>query len=124
MIRTTKLILLAALFLPALLWTGTADAAEAETLFKFYCAQCHGLDGKGTGPNVTKDFPVTPRDFTNTAEMNKLSDNDIRGIVMDGGPSASKSPLMPPWGKTLSGKDVDVLVKYLRKFCNCKGKPG
>jgi hypothetical protein len=31
---------------------------------------------------------------------------------------------MPPWGKTLSDGDVDGLVKLLRKFCNCKGKPG
>ncbi|MDP6428450.1 MAG: cytochrome c [Rhodospirillales bacterium] len=128
MIRTTKKYLLSALFLPVLLWAtdsiSGAKAAETEQLYKFYCAQCHGLSGKGTGPNVTKDFPVTPRDFTNTAEMNKLSDNDIRGIVMDGGPSASKSPLMPPWGKTLSDKDVDGLVKLMRKFCNCKGKPG
>jgi len=122
--RTAKIILFAALFLPALFAANVGAAAEAEQVFKFYCAQCHGLNGKGGGPNVTKDFPVTPRDFTNTAQMNKLSDNDIRGIVMDGGPSASKSPLMPPWGKTLSDGDVDGLVKLLRKFCNCKGKPG
>ncbi|MBT3553319.1 MAG: cytochrome c [Rhodospirillaceae bacterium] len=124
MMRTAKIILFAALFLPALFAANVGAAAEAEQVFKFYCAQCHGLNGKGGGPNVTKDFPVTPRDFTNTAQMNKLSDNDIRGIVMDGGPSASKSPLMPPWGKTLSDGDVDGLVKLLRKFCNCKGKPG
>ncbi len=101
-----------------------ASAAEAEQAFKFYCAQCHGLGGKGDGPNVSKDFPVSPRNFTNAAEMNKLSDADVKNVILDGGPAASKSPMMPPWGKTLTPEDVDGLVKHLRKLCQCKGKQG
>jgi mono/diheme cytochrome c family protein len=101
-----------------------AGAAEIEKVFKFYCAQCHGLGGKGDGPNVTKDFPVSPRNFTNAAEMNKLSDADLKNVILDGGPSVSKSPMMPPWSKTLTGEEVGGLVKHLRKLCNCKGKQG
>ncbi len=97
-------------------------AAEVEKVFKFYCSQCHGLTGKGDGPNVTKDFPVSPRNFTNAAEMDKLSDADIKNVVMDGGPAMSKSPMMPPWGKTLTEADVDLLVTYLRQLCACEGK--
>ncbi len=99
------------------------QAAETEQLFKFYCAQCHGLEGKGNGPNVGKEFPVDPRNFTKSDEMEKLSDADIKNVILDGGPSMSKSPMMPPWGKTLTEEDVDGLVKYLRKLCNCTGKP-
>ncbi|MBM3566503.1 MAG: cytochrome c [Alphaproteobacteria bacterium] len=114
----------AALLILALPAAGTARAEDVETLFKFYCAQCHGLDGKGGGPNVSKDFPVTPRDFTIAAEMNKLTDADVRNVIADGGPAASKSPLMPPWGKTLSEAEIGELTKHLRKLCNCKGKQG
>ncbi|MBT5109536.1 MAG: cytochrome c [Rhodospirillaceae bacterium] len=99
-------------------------AVEIEKVFKFYCAQCHGLGGKGDGPNVTKDFPVSPRNFTNATEMDKLSDADLKNVILDGGPSVSKSPMMPPWGKTLSGEEVDGLVKHLRTLCKCKGKQG
>jgi cytochrome c oxidase cbb3-type subunit III len=99
-----------------------APAAEVEQVFKFYCAQCHGLGGKGDGPNVTKDFPVSPRNFTNAVEMNKLSDADIMNVILDGGPAASKSPMMPPWSKTLAEEEVDALVKHLRKLCNCEGR--
>jgi len=102
--------------------TTPASAAETEEVFKFYCAQCHGLGGKGDGPNVTKDFPVSPRNFTDAAEMNKLSDADILNVIMDGGPSVSKSPMMPPWGKTLSEDEVKGLVSYLRVLCACEGK--
>jgi cytochrome c oxidase cbb3-type subunit 3 len=101
-----------------------AQAVEVEKVFKFYCAQCHGLGGKGDGPNVTKDFPVSPRNFTNAKEMNKLTDADIKNVILDGGPAASKSPMMPPWSKTLTEAEVDALVGHLRKLCACKGKDG
>ncbi|MCP5082592.1 MAG: cytochrome c [Alphaproteobacteria bacterium] len=103
-----------------------APAAAADTIqvFKFYCAQCHGLEGKGDGPNVTKDFPVSPRNFTDAKEMDKLSDADIKNVILDGGPAMSKSPMMPPWGKTLTAEQVDGLIMHLRQLCNCKGKQG
>ncbi|MDP7119812.1 MAG: cytochrome c, partial [Arenicellales bacterium] len=59
-----------------------------------------------------------------TAEMNKLSDADIRNVIIDGGPIADKSPMMPPWGKTLNDDEVEALVQYLRQLCNCTGKAG
>ena len=99
-----------------------SSASETEKVFQFYCAQCHGLTGKGDGPNVTKDFPVSPRNFTNAEEMNKLSNADLKNVILDGGPSVSKSPMMPPWGKTLSEAQVDGLVKHLRLLCKCEGK--
>ncbi len=103
---------------------GPAQAVEVEKVFKFYCAQCHGLGGKGDGPNVTKDFPVSPRNFTNAKEMNKLTDADIKNVILDGGPAASKSPMMPPWSKTLTEAEVDALIGHLRELCACKGKDG
>ena len=121
----SRIKVLSALFLAlGLSNSGTTQAADAGQLFEFYCAQCHGLEGKGDGPNVTEDFATDPRNFTNAEEMNKLTDADIRNVVIDGGPSVSKSELMPPWGKTLSNGDVDALIEYLRKLCNCKGKEG
>ncbi len=102
--------------------TSMVRAEDVETNFKFYCAQCHGLEGKGDGPNVTEDFATDPRNFTNAEEMNKLSDADLKNVILDGGPSASKSELMPPWGKTISEAEADELVKYLRQLCKCTGK--
>lgn len=98
------------------------NAAGTKEVFDFYCTQCHGSTGKGDGPNVTKDMSVTPRNFTNAAEMNKLSDQDLRNVIMDGGPALSKSALMPPWSQTLTENEVNELVKYIRKLCKCKGK--
>jgi len=97
-------------------------AADTDTVFQSYCSQCHGLTGKGDGPNLTKDFPVSPRNFTDAAEMDKLTNADLKNVILDGGPSVSKSPMMPPWGKTLTEAEVDGLVEYLRVLCACEGK--
>lgn len=118
------LLITAFVFAIALLDAGSAKAEGVEDVYKFYCSQCHGLTGKGDGANVTKDFPVSPRNFTNAKEMDKLSDADIKNVILDGGPGVSKSPMMPPWGKTLTEGDVDALTKYIRKLCGCKGKQG
>lgn len=117
-----KKLVIAVGFAAVLLSTGAVKADEdTELVFKFYCAQCHGETGNGDGPNVSKDFAVTPRNFNKADEMAKLSDADLKGVIMEGGPSVSKSPLMPPWGKTLTEGEVDGLVKKLRAMCKCTG---
>jgi mono/diheme cytochrome c family protein len=101
---------------------GSAQAADTKQVFDFYCAQCHGVKGDGKGVNVGKDFATDPRNFTDATDMAKRSDEDIRGVIKDGGPSISKSPLMPPWGATLTAAEVDDLLAYIRTMCKCKGK--
>ncbi len=103
-----------------LLSVATVQAAEDKQLYDFYCAQCHGLTGKGDGPNVTKDFKTDPRNFTSAVDMKKLSDADIKNVITDGGAAVSKSELMPPWRKTISAADIDKLVAYVWKLCGCK----
>lgn len=95
---------------------GSAQAEDAKKVYEFYCAQCHGVNGDGKGINVGKDFATDPRNFTNGADMSKRTDDDIKTVIKDGGPAISKSPLMPPWGATISAADVDGLLAYIRKF--------
>jgi mono/diheme cytochrome c family protein len=97
------------------------EAASAKENYKFYCAQCHGVNGKGSGPNATESQPVSPRDHTNTVEMSKLTDRDIINIIKGGGAATSKSTMMPPWSKTLTEKEIVALKDYLRKLCKCVG---
>ena len=99
-----------------------AQEADSRLVFDFYCAQCHGVKGNGRGVNVTKDFAVDPRDFTNSKNMENRSDGDIRRVIMNGGPAISKSAWMPPWGATLSAAEIDGLVAYIRKMCNCRSQ--
>ncbi len=101
----------------------TASRAEpAEETYRLYCAQCHGTRGNGQGINQTADgLAVSPRDHTNTREMSKLTDREIRLAIAEGGDAVQKSELMPAWGKTLSAEAIDALVLYLRELCTCAG---
>lgn len=105
-------------------------AVSAEENYKFYCTQCHGMEGKGDGANSNPkkvgielpEMSVTPRNHTNPVDMEKLSDIDVENAIISGGGAVSKSTIMPPFGKTLTEAEVKDLVAYLRKLCKCKGK--
>jgi cytochrome c oxidase cbb3-type subunit 3 len=101
--------------------TGRADSAE-ET-YRLYCAQCHGIQGNGQGINQTAGgLAVSPKDHTNAQEMSKLSDEELRLAIAEGGDAVEKSELMPAWGKTLTPGEIDGLVKHLRVLCACAGR--
>lgn len=101
----------------------TASRAEsAEQNYRLYCAQCHGTQGNGQGINQTADgLAVSPRDHTNAKEMSNLSNREIRLAIAEGGDAVEKSELMPAWGKTLSAREIDDRVLYLRALCKCAG---
>ncbi|MBI5344588.1 MAG: cytochrome c [Deltaproteobacteria bacterium] len=98
-----------------------SSAASAEENYRFYCAQCHGLAGKGDGPNALPGNPVSPRDHTNAVEMGRLTDEDIISVIRDGGAAAGKSTLMPPFSRTLAKSEITALKDYLRRLCKCRG---
>ena len=40
--------------------------------------------------------------------MSKLTDEDIRLAIAEGGDAVQKSELMPPWGNTLTAPEMEV----------------
>jgi mono/diheme cytochrome c family protein len=46
----------------------------------------------------------------------KKTDDDLRGAIRRGGAGVGLSSLMPPWGRTLSDRQIDGLVLYMRSF--------
>ncbi len=109
------MIALAVVFVPI-----GSRAEPAQENYRLYCAQCHGVQGNGQGINQTADgLGVSPRDHTNTKEMSKLTDQELRLAISEGGDAVQKSELMPGWGKTLSAEAIDELVVFLRQLCKC-----
>lgn len=120
----TRLVILSAALTLSVSSIAPTDAfsATAKENYLFYCSQCHGLEGKGDGPNATPEMPVSPRDHTSATEMSKLTDEDIINVIREGGSATSKSTLMPPFGETLTDKEITALKDYLRKLCKCRGR--
>lgn len=108
MTRTLMAVLLFGIASPHLISQGiqrngseSHSSQMGQQLFSSNCSGCHGLDGRGGehGPNIAT-----------TAEVQRLSDRDIHGIVRDGIPTAG----MPPFRVRFDAAQLDAVVSYVR----------
>jgi cytochrome c553 len=79
-----------------------------------YCARCHNQDSTPERVSNYDNLAVKPHPFTDGETYNKISDADLLAIISHGGPALNKSPLMPPYGYTLSKSQVQSLMAYIR----------
>ena len=94
----------------------SAAAQEARTTFDTLCSTCHGTSGKGDGVAAASLDPK-PRNYTDKAWQASITDDQIRKIIVEGGPAVGKSPLMPPNPQFKDKPEVvDELVKIVRGF--------
>jgi mono/diheme cytochrome c family protein len=126
--RTTALVLLLALVSS---FTGCARKAPAgkqaaaprlsyetrqgQAVYRHYCQACHGEAGAGDGFNAYNLDPH-PRDLSDPAFQKAKSDADLADAIRRGGAGVGLSALMPPWGHTLSERQVADLVAFLRSL--------
>jgi mono/diheme cytochrome c family protein len=91
-------------------------AVEAKAIFRQKCVVCHGDHGAGDGPGAAAIVPK-PRAFADAEWQTSVTDDQIKKIILEGGPAVGKSPAMPP-NPDLKGKDevVAALVKLIREF--------
>lgn len=87
--------------------------ARGAEIYKATCAACHGAGGKGDGPAAGVLKPP-PRDHTDKAYMDTLTDEDMKKIIVMGGAIKGK-PLMPSHPQ-IRGNDLDALVAYTRSL--------
>jgi len=87
--------------------------------YAFYCAPCHGKDGKGRGP-VAEALKTLPADLTTLAARNggAFPKDRVRAFVTAGDRAipAHGSPAMPVWGPTFSALDANDKVVSVRIF--------
>ena len=87
-------------------------------LFEFYCATCHGRDGKGSGP-VAATLKTRPADLTRIAARNggKFPTEHVESLVTAAGgvlTSAHGSTEMPVWGPIFQALDPRDKVTKVR----------
>ncbi len=91
-----------------------ADSAQAN--YKELCVKCHGVSGKGDGPEA-KTLNPKPANYTDCKKMTADSDQVLFNIIKNGSQSVGRSKEMPPWKEALGDDEIHDLVKYVRSFC-------
>lgn len=90
------------------------DAAKGAATFKLYCAACHGETGHGDGIAAAALNPK-PRNLSEKAYMDTLTDKHLYTVIKDGGASVGKSPLMAAWGAILKeDQAIHDVAAYVR----------
>ena len=87
-------------------------------LFQFYCASCHGADGKGNG-HAANALKVKPPDLTTLAQRNRgaFPVAKLEAFIRGEGrlsTSAHGSRDMPVWGPIFKGLDTRETVNAAR----------
>jgi mono/diheme cytochrome c family protein len=83
-------------------------ASNGKQMYVNYCAQCHGVDGKGQGP-VAPALKTAPTDLTLLTKLNhgKFPDTHIVSVLEMGADTPSHGSVeMPVWGPILGKMDT------------------
>jgi len=101
--RTTLFLFLSPLFILLLVHPGsTAEEIDEESLYRTFCAACHGMDGVprglGMGAPSFKD-----EKWKNSASTEKLVQTIAQGKMT-----------MPPFKRRLTGEQIKAIADYLK----------
>jgi len=95
----------------------SAQDHPGKATYEKWCAECHGMDGRGNGPAASTMLP-RPRDFTQaryqvrtTPSGSLPTDADLQRILERGMPGTA----MPDWSK-LSRSERDQVISYIKTF--------
>ena len=104
-------------------WTSQEFAQPSvdrgAVIYKEYCSQCHGAEGKGDGPAASGLSPK-PAVHANIP-FEKLPMEYLYNVIYHGGRSVGKSTSMPYWGLTIGQQGVADVIAYLK--VTFKGSP-
>jgi mono/diheme cytochrome c family protein len=95
----------------------TYAESQGKHLFAKYCATCHGDEGRGDGQNASNLTPAPP-------DMTALKGGSdaalIRRVIAEGSASVGRSPLSPPWARSISRQEIEYLVSYCQSVAQKK----
>jgi mono/diheme cytochrome c family protein len=105
------------LFTGGLAWLLTdarppAGAPRDQRLYVTFCAECHGVDGRGSWRASL--FLLRPGDLTDR-RVAAQSDRYLFDLIKHGGAPIGRQG-MPALGAQLSDADIEALVAYVRSL--------
>lgn len=87
--------------------------AQGKRVFYQYCVWCHA-DATPAGPSNRSNLTPVPPLLNDGEKLNGETDESLQKIITLGGGAVGKSPMMPPYGKTLSAGDIKAVIAFTR----------
>ncbi len=85
---------------------------DSKRLYLHYCSVCHGAEGKGDGFN-SYNLDPKPKSFTDSTFLEKADSVYLFNVIEGGGKVVDISAMMPPYGRTLTVKEIEKLAEYV-----------
>lgn len=79
----------------------------ALAIYRTQCANCHGQQGRGDGPQSAM---IHPPDWTTAQFQDTHSEEQLRMVIQHG------RGAMPAFGQALRPEAIDLLVRLVRQF--------
>jgi mono/diheme cytochrome c family protein len=83
---------------------------RGKALYISHCSGCHGLEGRGNGPDKTTDPAHPPADLTNASRATLNPDGVMFYKIWNG----RAQPTMPAFKTRLTRNDVWAVVEYVK----------
>jgi len=99
------------------------DVGAGKALYTRNCAPCHGMSGKGDGDSAA-GLVTRPANFTEGRLMNRVPDEFLVQVIMNGGPAMGLAPTMPPFRGNLNDGQARQIVAFLRTLAQPAFRPG
>ncbi len=87
--------------------------AHGKRVFYQYCVWCHAGSDSVDPSNRSNMVPMPPL-MNDGEKLNGESDEYMQNIITLGGSAVGKSPMMPPYGKTLSPAEITDVIAFTR----------
>lgn len=89
------------------------EEAQGKRIFYQYCVWCHA-DATPAGPSNRSNLTPVPPLLNDGDKLNGETDEFLQRIIAQGGGALNRSPMMPPYGKTLTADQVKAVIAFAR----------
>ncbi|MGD9851675.1 MAG: cytochrome c [Nitrospirales bacterium] len=96
--------------LPAQSQESQIDSGKGQEVYQLHCVSCHGIQGKGDGPEAAK-LIVPPANF-HRPESRSKTEMELRSAIIWG---LAFSPMHGWWDK-ISVEDIRAVTAYIRRL--------
>lgn len=90
---------------------------NGKQIYEYFCAKCHGIDGRGNIPEeIKQNWDVPPPDFTDPYFNTREPRKDWYTVIKYGGARLGLSRTMPAFGDAFTDEQIYDVIEHIKSF--------